>query len=150
MSSTTYADIFKTATGQMPYNYQCRIACGSKANLEDERTLLVGTDCKSLLINIPTGLGKTAAVVLAWLWNRVVQPDEEARKTWPHRLVYCLPMRTLVEQTQSSVRMWVEKLAREYPNAELASNHSLQFADTKTATSKSPRDLFSSQFPSTT
>jgi len=30
-----------------------------------------GTECNSRLINIPTGLGKTAAVVLAWLWNRV-------------------------------------------------------------------------------
>jgi hypothetical protein len=29
-----------------------------------------GTPCKSRLINIPTGLGKTAAVMLAWLWNR--------------------------------------------------------------------------------
>jgi CRISPR-associated endonuclease/helicase Cas3 len=29
-----------------------------------------GSDCQSQLINIPTGLGKTAAVVLAWLWNR--------------------------------------------------------------------------------
>jgi CRISPR-associated endonuclease/helicase Cas3 len=41
-------------------------------------------------------LGKTAAVVLAWLWNRVQRPDSE----WPRRLVYCLPMRTLVEQTE--------------------------------------------------
>jgi len=114
MSSSTYADIFKTATGQVPYNYQCRLACGSEANLEDERTLPVGTDCKSLLINIPTGLGKTAAVILAWLWNRVLQPDIEARKTWPRRLVYCLPMRTLVEQTQKEVRKWLLRLARKH------------------------------------
>jgi hypothetical protein len=28
-----------------------------------------GVCCQSRLIDIPTGLGKTAAVVLAWLWN---------------------------------------------------------------------------------
>lgn len=28
------------------------------------------------LISIPTGLGKTAAVVLAWLWNRFVRPPQ--------------------------------------------------------------------------
>jgi hypothetical protein len=31
--------------------------------------------CRSRLINILTGLGKTAAVVLAWLWNRVINPS---------------------------------------------------------------------------
>ena len=37
-----------------PYAYQERLA----------------TDpCESRLISIPTGLGKTAAVILAWLWN---------------------------------------------------------------------------------
>jgi len=66
--------------------------------------------CQSRLIEIPTGLGKTAAVVLAWLWNRVLQPDIEARKQWPRRLVYCLPMRTLVEQTRDNVGKWLAKL----------------------------------------
>lgn len=70
MSSTTYADIFKTATKQeSPYDYQCRLACGPEANLKDDSTIRAGTDCKSQLIKIPTGCGKTAAVVLAWLWN---------------------------------------------------------------------------------
>ena len=98
--STTYADIFKKATGQVPYDYQCRLA---------------STECQSLMINIPTGLGKTAAVILAWLWNRVLQPNEEARKNWPRRLVYCLPMRTLVEQTQANVNAWLKNLANEFP-----------------------------------
>jgi len=40
-----------------PYDYQRRLG-------EDPA-------CQSRLIEIPTGLGKTAAVVLAWLWNRV-------------------------------------------------------------------------------
>jgi CRISPR-associated endonuclease/helicase Cas3 len=62
------------------------------------------------LIEIPTGLGKTAAVVLAWLWNRVAEPDTDARKAWPRRLVYCMPMRTLVEQTEKNVRNWLDNL----------------------------------------
>jgi CRISPR-associated endonuclease/helicase Cas3 len=59
------------------------------------------------LIDVPTGLGKTAAVVLAWLWNRVHEKSE----SWPRRLVYCLPMRTLVEQTRDEARGWVNRLA---------------------------------------
>ena len=108
MSGTTYRDIFKRSTQQeSPYAYQCRLACGSEANLAETSTLCVGTDCKSQLIQIPTGYGKTAAVVLAWLWNRVLQPDQEARKNWPRRLVYCLPMRTLVEQTHDETVKWL-------------------------------------------
>jgi CRISPR-associated endonuclease/helicase Cas3 len=37
----------------------------------------------------------TAATILAWLWNRLILNDSN----WPRRLVYCLPMRILVEQT---------------------------------------------------
>jgi CRISPR-associated endonuclease/helicase Cas3 len=62
------------------------------------------------LINIPTGLGKTAAVVITWLWNRLLCPEEAHRATWPRRLVYCLPMRTLVEQTRDNVRQWLLNL----------------------------------------
>ena len=63
--------------------------------------------CRSQLINIPTGLGKTAAVVLAWLWNRVARQGQD----WPRRLVYCLPMRTLVEQTEGNVQTWLLRLS---------------------------------------
>ena len=90
----TFDQFFTTATGgNEPYDYQRRLA-------EDSA-------CQSRLIEIPTGCGKTAAVVLAWLWNRVLQPDTEARKQWPRRLVFCLPMRTLVEQTRDNVRKWL-------------------------------------------
>ncbi|MGA2247670.1 MAG: DEAD/DEAH box helicase, partial [Verrucomicrobiota bacterium] len=87
----TFPVFFHDATGNEPYDYQVRLARG---------------ECVSRLINIPTGLGKTAAVVLAWLWNRVQLQDPK----WPRRLVYCLPMRTLVEQTETSVRSWLDKL----------------------------------------
>ena len=88
-----YSDFFQQATGNPPYDYQRHLA---------------ECPCESRLINIPTGLGKTAAVVLAWMWNRVVQPDKSARAEWPRRLVYCLPMRTLVEQTAENVREWLK------------------------------------------
>jgi len=65
---------FQTATGNTPYDYQCRLACGEPTCPEPvERGRTAGgdkgTSCQSQLISIPTGLGKTAAVVLAWLWN---------------------------------------------------------------------------------
>jgi CRISPR-associated endonuclease/helicase Cas3 len=103
--ATTPFDTFfrdRTQNGE-PYGYQCRLACGQDASPDRPESLLAGTPCQSQLISIPTGLGKTAAVVLAWLWNRV----HLQRSDWPRRLVYCLPMRTLVEQTESAVRKWI-------------------------------------------
>jgi CRISPR-associated endonuclease/helicase Cas3 len=74
-----FKQYFECATGYAPYAYQARLAGGDG-----------GEPCESKLISIPTGLGKTAAVVLAWLWNRV----HLHRSDWPRRLVICLPMRT--------------------------------------------------------
>jgi CRISPR-associated endonuclease/helicase Cas3 len=51
---------------------------------------------------IPTGFGKTAAVLSAWLW-KIAGAD----KSTPRRLVYCLPMRTLVEQTENAAKAWL-------------------------------------------
>ena len=53
---------FNGTTGHEPFDYQRRLAGGDS-----------GTACRSQLINVPTGLGKTAAVVLAWLWGSFVQ-----------------------------------------------------------------------------
>jgi CRISPR-associated endonuclease/helicase Cas3 len=91
------------ATTFEPFDCQRRLACGERAGRTEPQWLASGT-CESKLINISTGLGKTAAVVLAWLWNRVypqVRNSNFDNRTspWPRRLVYCLPMRTLVEQT---------------------------------------------------
>ncbi len=93
----TFDAFFKTATGgQTPYDYQRRLAGEGSAPSG-------AFPCTSQLINIPTGLGKTAAVVLAWLWNRAIL----GRDDWPRRLVYCLPMRTLVEQTRDEISKWL-------------------------------------------
>lgn len=99
MNHPTFASFFEALTDNPPYDYQARLAGGD-----------AGCPCESRLIDIPTGLGKTAAVALAWLWNRVAHPDTAHRTAWPRRLVYCLPMRTLVEQTRDEIRNWVDKL----------------------------------------
>jgi CRISPR-associated endonuclease/helicase Cas3 len=59
--------------------------------------------CRDRLIRIPTGFGKTLGVLSAWLAR-----SEDTR--WPRRLVWCLPMRVLVEQTESEVRGALAKL----------------------------------------
>jgi CRISPR-associated endonuclease/helicase Cas3 len=103
----TYDDFFRQTTGKpQPYGYQCRLACGAGADSGRPETLTSGTSCDSQLISIPTGLGKTAGVVLAWLWNRVHLKSEK----WPRRLVYCLPMRALVEQTHEEAAKWLGEL----------------------------------------
>ena len=69
-----FAEFFRAATGYEPFDYQCRLAEGEHSSVPTHSTLNSQpstTDCRSLVIHIPTGLGKTAAVVLAWLWNRL-------------------------------------------------------------------------------
>lgn len=85
-----YRAFFTRATGYEPYPYQ--------ENLASARV-------ESRLIHVPTGCGKTAAVVLAWLWRRKVAPGNT-----PRRLVYCLPMRVLVEQTYAEAVRWLDRL----------------------------------------
>lgn len=115
-----YSTFFEQATGRTPYDYQKHLACGERSG---GKWLNQGGPCVSRLIDVPTGLGKTAAVVMAWLWNRVIL----GRNDWPCRLVYCLPMRTLVEQTEDNVNQWLEKLAPrlpENPDLQHLSSHS--------------------------
>ena len=90
----TFADLFHRATGFAPYPYQERMAT---ADLPPAR------------LSIPTGMGKTAAVVLDWLWRRRYA-GEESRLDTPRRLIYCLPMRVLVEQTRDCIGQWLAKL----------------------------------------
>lgn len=67
------------------------------------------TACDDRLIAIPTGLGKTQAVLGAWAWNRLVRDDP----SWPRRLVWCLPMRVLVEQTAATARALLARIREE-------------------------------------
>ena len=91
-----YKEVFRQATGvDEPYPYQVRLATDGPA--------------RAHLLNVPTGLGKTAAAVLAWLWRRRFS-SEEVRATTPRRLVFCLPMRVLAEQTHSEAVRWMDRL----------------------------------------
>jgi CRISPR/Cas system-associated endonuclease/helicase Cas3 len=100
-----FPEFFQRAYGddREPYDYQIRLACGGGASSEKPETLENGCECKSQLIHIPAGLGKTRAVAMAWLWNRVHWQYPQ----WPRRLVSCLPMRTLVEQTEIEIGKWL-------------------------------------------
>jgi CRISPR-associated endonuclease/helicase Cas3 len=102
MSNLSFDDVFRAATSfEKPFEYQCRLACGPEASLQNRESLKHGTECKSQLINIPTGLGKTAAVVLASLWNRVLWVGTAVRSQCRRRLHYRRPMRTFVEEIRA-------------------------------------------------
>lgn len=90
-----YAAFFTSATGHEPYPFQAKVA---------ERNEL------PTLLRIPTGAGKTETAILGWLYRYLHHPEPAVRATTPRRLVYCLPMRTLVEQTAARVDGWLTKL----------------------------------------
>lgn len=89
-----FEEFFKNATGKAPYKFQSTFA--KSLSLPD-------------LFEAPTGSGKTATAVLGWMWRRrygtPAQQTEAGR-----RLIFCLPMRTLVEQTKGAVDRWLSNL----------------------------------------
>lgn len=91
----TFDQLFQRATGTAPYAYQRTFAEAS--TLPD-------------LLEAPTGAGKTATAVLGWLWRRR-HGTEAQRLEAGRRLIFCLPMRTLVTQTHENVLRWRAKLA---------------------------------------
>lgn len=103
MAAHDFEGFFETAfaePGAVPrssFEYQCRLA----------------TEPWPDVLDVPTGMGKTAAVVLAWLWKRGWRPRGGrvgADPATPRRLAYCLPMRVLVGQTEASIRGWLNRL----------------------------------------
>ncbi len=82
-----------------------RVALGEDRQ-PDAWQLALTTDAWPRVLIAPTGSGKTAAVTLGWAAHRLRSPDDT-----PRRLVWCLPMRTLVEQTADAVRGWFGRLA---------------------------------------
>jgi CRISPR-associated endonuclease/helicase Cas3 len=86
-----FNDFFRAATSNRdPYPYQARFA---------EASVLPH------LLRAPTGAGKTATAVIGWLWRW----KTKLRET-PRRLVYCLPMRVLVEQSEREAKNWIKNL----------------------------------------
>lgn len=84
---------FKQVTENEPLPYQRELATAGKLYR---------------LLRIPTGLGKTQALLAAWLWRRrFAEPD--VRHGTPRRLAYCLPMRVLVEQTRDVAIKMLER-----------------------------------------
>jgi len=93
----SFRSFFETATGLRtgPYEYQANLA-----------------ECELLpdILAVPTGCGRTAATVLSWAWRRRECPDSDIRQRTPRRLVYCLPMRSLVEQVHDDIIEWFVNL----------------------------------------
>jgi CRISPR-associated endonuclease/helicase Cas3 len=89
----TYEEFFERTTG------------GLKAH-QWQGELAEETSSGNRLIRIPTGFGKTAGIASAWLWHRISRNDD----AWPRRLVWCLPMRVLVEQTEAEIRCALDRL----------------------------------------
>jgi hypothetical protein len=79
MSEDQFNPLSQRATGvESPYNYQHDLAMVSETD--------------PLLLGVPTGLGKSAAAVLAWPWRRRFAANSVRNRT-PRRLVYSLTIR---------------------------------------------------------
>jgi CRISPR-associated endonuclease/helicase Cas3 len=107
MNGNSFDDFFRTATEDDPFPFQRTFA---------------SDDSLPQLVRVPTGLGKTAMAVVGWLFRRFAGP-EALRATTPRRLVYCLPMRVLVEQTRDSAVTWLDNLERLAGKAEFDTRH---------------------------
>lgn len=92
MSKGAFPSWFRSLFGSRPHTWQVDLARH--------------TGPGNRLIRVPTGLGKTVGVLSTWTYHRVVQRES----SWPRRLVWCLPMRVLVEQTQAIVVDWLDRL----------------------------------------
>ena len=86
--ASRFRSFFCDATGFAPYEWQVKVAIEGLPGV----------------LAVPTGLGKTEGVALAWAWRRAGGADE------PRHLVYCLPMRTLVRQTVERLDQYFEAL----------------------------------------
>lgn len=84
----SYSSFFENATGHAPYPYQEKVASSLFQNS---------------LLKAPTGAGKTAAIIIAWLYSRQIQGAST-----PKRLVILEPMRTLVGQVLQESQRFVK------------------------------------------
>jgi CRISPR-associated endonuclease/helicase Cas3 len=89
---TAYKEFFEAITANEPHLYQGRIA----------ETLWVN---RHLLIRVPTGCGKTLAVVAPFLFDRA----NGGNAIGARRLIYVLPMRTLVRSIERDICALIDK-----------------------------------------
>ncbi|MFF2815023.1 CRISPR-associated endonuclease Cas3'' [Kitasatospora cineracea] len=85
-----FEEFFRAATGHRPYAYQ--------------RVLAEGGLPRS--VRVPSGGGKTAGAVLAWLYRRTVAAPEATAR----RLVYVLPQGSLAHWTHARIGRWLDRL----------------------------------------
>ena len=90
-----FEEMFIDATEFTPFPYQ------EKLSRKDMN--------KIKLLKAPTGAGKTASMVLSWVWRRRYA-SKETRSETPRRLVYCLPTRVLVEQIYENIINWLDRM----------------------------------------
>lgn len=91
----SFTELFAEAMGHSkePYPYQVRLA---EDGLPD-------------VVHAATGTGKTAAVVLAWLY-RITSEDRTIAAETPRRLIMVLPTRALTTQVGDDVARWLKNL----------------------------------------
>lgn len=101
-AGATFEAWFQSLAGAKvePYDWQSRLATNNEQP-------------SSGMLRVPTGMGKTLGVLAAWSWHRVCRGDDR----WPRRLVWCLPMRVLVEQTERVVRSCLARIGRLWDGA---------------------------------
>lgn len=93
MQETSFGQWFTTLTGhESPRDWQVILAAEQY--------------CRNRLIRIPTGMGKTEGVLAAWSFHHLHRGDS----AWPRRLVWCLPMRVLVEQTEQTAQQLAARI----------------------------------------
>ncbi len=102
-----YAKLFVDINGFHPYDWQEELA--------DDAI------CSNRVIRVLTGLGKTEGILGAWMFHAV----HRKRHDWPRRLVWCLPMRVLVEQTGDRSREFVDRWASETGRTDVPHVHLL-------------------------
>lgn len=84
-----YKEFFKDLVGFYPYPYQVDFASRDKTYIG---------------LSAPTGMGKTYAALVSWLYDSIHAP-----KATPRRLIFQLPLRTLVKQTLDTINKLVAK-----------------------------------------
>ncbi|HCP12595.1 MAG TPA: CRISPR-associated helicase Cas3', partial [Planctomycetaceae bacterium] len=94
---------------------------GHKTSRDWQSRLAADSQLRDRLVNIPTGFGKTEGVLAAWLFHRVLRNSED----WPRRLVWCLPMRVLVEQTASIARGMADRIREISSTSDVVRVHTL-------------------------
>lgn len=104
-----------------PYPYQTRL----------------GVEPWPELLDVPTGLGKTAAITVAWLFKQLHRDPAT-----PRRLLWCLPMRVLVEQTRDNVKQWLANATPffEKTGGVVPTHHVLMGGETDDAWIRRPED----------